>query len=239
MPLSPESDQRIRTRFDELIEEGTDLLSQLDEHSIEHYSQYEELIVKYSELIRFILGDSDASKEYQKLIKEIESLGQILGSPTWYLTAKRVSKSVAILRGLRDNYENGFLDRLRDHVFAEISADYIRQAETLLHDSPSEQVQMAVTAVMCGVALEINLREICNRQSPPIDTLKANGQPKRLNALIDDLQNAKLYNPMKGDLLRSWAKTRNHAGHGEFTEFNHQDVEAMLAGVKNFLADHT
>lgn len=130
---------------------------------------------------------------------------------------------------------------MQEHIIAEVSAEYLGQAESLLHEQMGESGQYGrhvPAAVISGSVLEDGLRRLCARQSPEIDTKKQNGQPKRLNALIDDLQNAKLYNSMKGDRLRSWAKTRNHAAHGEFSEFNRQDVDAMISGVKNFLADY-
>ena len=93
-------------------------------------------------------------------------------------------------------------------------------------------------AVLTGAVLEDTLRRLCQRQSPPIATLKPNGDKKTLDPLITDLQKAIVFNKAKADQLRSWAKIRNYAAHGEFTEFTRSDVEAMIAGVKTFIADH-
>lgn len=38
--------------------------------------------------------------------------------------------------------------------------------------------------------------------------------------------------------LRSWAGTRNHAAHGEFDDFNRNDVGQMIKGINTFLADY-
>ena len=59
-----------------------------------------------------------------------------------------------------------------------------------------------------------------------------------LNALIDNLKNAGLYNELKAKQLRAWADIRNAAAHGKFGDFNRKDMEEMLKGVQNFLADY-
>ena len=100
------------------------------------------------------------------------------------------------------------------------------------------QLGYVAAAAICGALLEDGLRRLCARQSPPIETHRRNGDYKKLTAMIDDLKNGNLYNAMKRDQLQSWAKIRNSAAHAKFDEFSRQDVEAMLSGVKNFLADH-
>lgn len=59
-----------------------------------------------------------------------------------------------------------------------------------------------------------------------------------MNPLIDDLKKAGVFNELKAKQLRSWADVRNKAAHGEFDQFNRTDVEQMMIGVTNFLADH-
>jgi len=79
---------------------------------------------------------------------------------------------------------------------------------------------------------------MCEQQVPPIPTLNAKGDHKTLNPLIEDLKKAGAYNESKAKQLRAWAAVRNHAAHGEFDEFNRTDVEQLLLGVTNFLADY-
>jgi uncharacterized protein YutE (UPF0331/DUF86 family) len=58
-----------------------------------------------------------------------------------------------------------------------------------------------------------------------------------LNNLIDDLKKARVYNETKAKQLRAWADIRNRAGHGEFDQFDRKQVQAMITGVRDFLAD--
>jgi len=59
-----------------------------------------------------------------------------------------------------------------------------------------------------------------------------------MNTLIEDLKKESVFNEHKAKQLRSWTSTRNHAAHGEFDKFNRRDVEIMLKGIENFLADY-
>ncbi len=186
-------------------------------------------VLKSRIYIGTLFGDSRDGETYKdsidKLLPCMESTQEIVG----------------ILVGLKEAYENEFLFRLHEWIVADISADYVAQAELLLVDQnvgSDGYGRHVPAAVICSAVLEDSLRCLCARQSPPIDATKANGHPMRLNSLIDELQNAGLYNPMKGDHLRSWAKTRNHAAHGEYTEFSRQDVDSMLRDVKVFLHDY-
>ncbi|NJO83690.1 MAG: DUF4145 domain-containing protein [Blastochloris sp.] len=123
-------------------------------------------------------------------------------------------------------------------IEANVTADYMTQAEQLLDEGVAGQYNHVSAAVLAGAILEDTLRRLCQRQSPPIDTLKPNGDKKTLDPLITDLQKANVFNKAKADQLKSWAKTRNYAAHGEFTEFNRTEVEAMIVGVKAFIADY-
>lgn len=241
MPLPPELDQKIRNRFDELIKEGTELVSNMkknDQNERHKYSmvighensghtpEYNSLVVKSCNLIEKMFGNSGKGENYQQRIEKLER------------DSYSVEIIVGILKGLKDDYENGFLDDLEKQIAADISADYMGQAEALLGEGKSGQYDHVPAAVLCGAVLEDSLRRLCQRQTPSISITKPNGQPKKLNALIDELQKAKVFNKPKIGQLRWWAQIRNSAAHGQFNEFERKDVESMLKGVKNFLADY-
>lgn len=130
------------------------------------------------------------------------------------------------------------LEDLTEMIEANVAADYLGQAEQLLAEGQPGKFDHVPAAVLAGAILEDALRRLCQRQTPPIPTTKSDGSPKTLDPLIADLQKANVYNKMKGDQLRSWAKIRNYAAHGEFNQFTRQDVEQMLTGVKDFLANY-
>ncbi len=220
MPLPPELDQKIRRRFDELIEEANEIKSATDS---------EAFFVKSLSLTNTVFGDSERRREIDKRInRHIDE---------WINTAA-VGYIRGILQGLQDDYENGFLDNLEERIVANISADYMTQVEGLLDEGQLGQYDHVPGAVLCGAVLEDALRRLCDRQTPPVETANENGRTKNLNSLIQDLQKANAFNKLKAQQLRGWAQVRNSAAHGKFDEFNRDDVELMVKGVKNFLADY-
>ena len=180
-------------------------------------------------LIENVLGESQQQHEVTERIKQLTNN---------YRTPYELEDISGTLKGLKDIYESGFLDDLETRVTANISADYMTQVEGLLDEGQPGQYDHVPGAVLCGAVLEDALRRLCERQTPQVPTKKPNGDPKKLNSLIQDLQNANAFNKLKADQLRSWAKVRNYAAHGEFAEFNRDDVDLMVNGVRNFLADY-
>lgn len=145
---------------------------------------------------------------------------------------------ISTLKALKEDFEKGLLGDLLVQVEAEISGDYMGQAEQLLEEGQSGKFDHVPAAVLSGAVLEKALKTLCNLQQPAIPVLKSNGEPKTMNPLIDDLKKAGLFNEAKAKQLRAWADIRNHAAHGDFDQFNRKDVEQMINGVNNFLVDY-
>jgi hypothetical protein len=242
MPLPSQIDAAVRHRFNDLISEADIIVRKMaqDDHEAQvrnpntifgYEIQYQDaayhaLLTKATTLIQLVLGKSERGKELIVDLRSMES-----GS-----TATRTIQGV--LNGLKDDYEAGMLDSLHEIIEANIVTDYMGQAEQLLGEGVPGNYDYVPAAVLAGAVLEDALRRLCQRQTPPIDTHKPDGSPKTLDPLITDLQKANVFNKAKADMLKSWAKTRNYAAHGEFTQFNRSEVEGMIAGVKNFIADY-
>lgn len=149
-----------------------------------------------------------------------------------------IEYGVGILRGIRGDLDAGFLDELILRVETEVAGDYLGQAEQLLTEGKKGRNEHVPAAVLAGAVLEKALRSLCPRQTPPVSTYNENGKIKTLGSLIDDLKAAGLYNETKAKHLRAWAAIRNDAAHGDFEKFTKQDVEGMLKGIAEFLADY-
>jgi hypothetical protein len=145
---------------------------------------------------------------------------------------------LGILEAFREDFEQGFLDDLLLRVEAEVAADYMGQAEGLLKEGQPGKFDHVPAAVLAGAVLEKALRTLCNEQQPPVSIVNAKGEPKTLSPLIDELKKAGAFNELKAKQLRSWADIRNAAAHGDFSAFGKADVEQMISGINNFLADY-
>ncbi|MCY4145282.1 MAG: hypothetical protein OXE95_06780 [Chloroflexi bacterium] len=234
MTLSPQLDQKIRQRFDGLITETSELISKMEAHNEEykhlnpdyigsnygHVSEFRAVVEKVLNLIVTVLGESRQQNEVTERIRQLAHRSRA----PFVLEDMR-----GTLQGIKDIYENGFLDDLETRVAANISADYMTQVEGLLDKQQSGQNGYIPAAMLCGAVLEGALRRLCARQTPPVPTEKLNGKNKLLNALIQDLQKANAYNKLKANQLRTWASVRNSANHGNFGEFDRKQVEEMVA----------
>lgn len=157
--------------------------------------------------------------------------------PTLQNSESQLEWGISLLKGVKNDLEEGFLADLFSRVEAEVAADYMGQAEQLLSDGSSGKFEHIPAAVLAGAVLEKGLRTLCTNQEPPISVTNSKGEPKTLNPLIDELKKTSVFNELKAKQLRSWADIRNKAAHGDFDQFTRKDVEQMIQGITNFLAD--
>jgi hypothetical protein len=228
MPLPPEIDERIRKRFEELLRDAHHLDNAIfinkNTQSNARHSELVRLKVNVLSLLNLLKTSSDY------IIDLIDDIRKD--------TNPSATELKGIISGLKSDYEAGMLVNLSRIVEANVSADYLGQAEQLLKEGQSGKYDHVPAAVLTGAILEDALRRLCQRQNPPIPLVNTKGEPKTLNPLIDDLKKANIYNELKAKQLRSWADIRNAAAHGEFGNFTRHDVEQMLLGVQNFLANY-
>ena len=149
-----------------------------------------------------------------------------------------IQNLVGILTALQYDYVNGYNMDLEEAILANVSSDYMSQAEALLGEGIPGENDHVPAAVLCGAVLENRLRQFCEQQNPPIDTMKKDGSSKTLGPLIGELEQRKLFNKLAFKNLKAWADIRNSAAHGRFNDFTRHDVELMLAGVRHFLVEH-
>ena len=244
MPLPPKIDAKIRSRFDELIEQAQKTIEDMERDNREGHARQRNSNfifmgeIQYQETAFSALVTSAISL-VQTVLGKTQRTDQITENLRKYLSGVEATKIIlGILVGLKSDYESGLLDSLPEMIETNVASDYMGQAEQLLSEGIAGQYDHVPAAVLTGAVLEGALRTLCGRQHPPISTLKKNGDPKTLNPLIEDLQKANVYNKAKADQLRYWAKIRNYAAHGEFSEFKRDEVEAMITGIKTFLADY-
>lgn len=239
MPLAAELDRKIRNRFDELIEEAEALLGVLDEYRHDHYVVYREWQVKTSGLLVIVYGESEELGKYLKTIERYPGqTSGVVGSPWKEIYASTVADSIATLKGIRDNYINGFLVSIEQAIIANVSADYMEQAEALLGEEIQGKYSLRLAAMLCGVVLETRLRSYCENIDPPVETVKPNGESKTLGALIGELDKVQAFDKQTRKMLRAWADIRNAAAHGGDDDFTREQVELMLLGAKGFIANH-
>jgi len=146
--------------------------------------------------------------------------------------------ATSFLKSIKCDLESGFLESIALEIEAELTADYIGQAERLLSGETSGKYSHIPAAVLAGAVLEKTLKTICNQLSPPESVINDKGAPIKLNGLIDTLKKRNVYNELVAKQLRAWADIRNKAAHGDFDEFTKNQVESMISGVSVFLSQN-
>ena len=227
-------------RFDELIAEGKSLVGSIEVYPPGHrrgmfvtFTEYgwdSQRLARWKTNCVTLLRPFVASSAHAK--GQVDIIDETSGK------RPAVEYCLGILEAFRDDFERGFLDDLLLKIEAEVAGNYLGQAEVLLIEGQLGRYDHVPAAVLTGAVLEKSLRTLCNQQQPPVPTTTPKGEPKTMNPLIDDLKKAGLFNELKAKQLRSWADIRNKAAHGEFDQFTKADVEQMMAGVQNFLADY-
>lgn len=244
MSLPPQLKDKIKDRFDKLISKGEELLSnpkviqKLKSRNMltgEVRTRPEEH-VDFSGLVKW---RTDCNVLLSMLFSNSQVHNETASSFNKLKTrTDNVQWGIATLKSLKENLEEGFLDDLSAQIGAEIASDYMTQAENLIGEGAGGAYNHVPAAVLSGVVLEKALRELCEKQEAAISTVKANGEHKTMNPLIDDLKKAGVYNETRAKQLRHFADIRNHAAHGRFDEFNVDDVKAMIEGVNRFLSEY-
>lgn len=240
MSLPKQIKAQYLARFDELIKEGAAIVSSIQAYPPGQYGNLITVSTKYRwDNQRVERWKTNCLALFEPLVArgtELARQVEVFRSTTG--ERPKMQKALGILEALRDDLERGFLDDFVLRVEAEIAGDYMGQAETLLKGGHSGAFDHVPAAVLSGAVLEKALKTLCDRQQPKIPATNANGEHKTLNPLIDDLKKAGAFNELKAKQLRAWADIRNKAAHGEFNAFGKADVEQMLTGIENFLADY-
>lgn len=127
-------------------------------------------------------------------------------------------------KAAKEDYEGGYLFKVRSLVSAEVLDDVLEQATALLdanHKDPA--------CVVARVALETTLKKLCDHQGI------SHGKLDRMNA---DLCKAGVYNVGMQKQVTAWADRGNNAAHGNWKEYTTEDVKDMIAGVNRFIAEY-
>ena len=167
------------------------------------------------------------SSIHRSSVERFNKLGNDPGSKKW---------GVSFLKAILQDFEQGFLDNLEHRIDAELNADFLTQAESLIEHGRSEKAHIPA-AVISGAVLEHGLRSICQALDPP-EPIEVNGKRLMLSALIETLKKREIYNELTAKQLRSFADIRNAAAHGNFGEFTPDQVKGMVNGIVSFLAAH-
>jgi hypothetical protein len=139
----------------------------------------------------------------------------------------------SLFESAKEEFEGGYLFDLRKMVHADVFSNELEQAEYFLGEG-----YKAAAAVIAGTVLEATLRELCIQNSITVTDgqgmdVTAKAKLDRINA---ELAKVSVYNSTRQKQITSWAAIRNHAAHGQSSEYNEAQVKEMIGGITDFVA---
>jgi hypothetical protein len=158
------------------------------------------------------------------------TLGRLapVNSPYRDAMSQIMAHKVGALRALRRDYEAGHLATVQSLVRAEVFGDFLEMAEHLLQQGYKDPC-----AVLVGGVLENHLRSLCHSRG--ID-VHISGKPKKADSMNSDLASADAYSKLDQKNVTAWLDLRNKAAHGHYVEYNADQVQTLLFGVREFAA---
>jgi len=235
MPLPPALRAKLLDRLSQLVTEGETVygsITQTGEGVKYDHARYERWKYNVIAILENCLPPSHPLRDFQK------SIGKHVNNHP----KPGIRAEVARLTAIRGDFEHDLLGDLGAMIEAEVAADYMGQASGLLDEGVKGAFDHVPAAVLAGAVLENSLRTLCRRQPTPIPLDKTdargNASKKTMMDLVEDLKKDGLYKETRASQLRSWVHIRNRAAHGEFTEFTRGQVEDMVGGIRNFLAEY-
>ena len=142
---------------------------------------------------------------------------------------------IGIVRALKDDLENDYLQSLEELIHADVFSDYIEMANYLVKEGYKD-----AAAVIAGSTLESHLRKLCLKNSLSIEYQTKDGKlrPKKADLLNSELTKVGVYNKINHKQVTAWLGLRNEAAHGNYNEYEIAEVKLMISGINNFIINY-
>ncbi len=136
-----------------------------------------------------------------------------------------------VLNAMKKEIESGFLNDIKGLVSADIFSDFLEMAEHLIEENYEDPA-----AVIIGSVLEEHLRQLCFKSNIEL-TVERRGKfvPEKASVLNIELTKKHVLNKLDNKNVNAWLGLRNDAAHGNYDEYNKDQVEQLLVGVQSFI----
>jgi len=175
---------------------------------------------------RFVDKNSAYMRQAEAAIEHRKLYG-----PTDYMRAHSI---YGIVEALKADVAAGYLTKLKELAHADVFSDLLETAEYFLNEGHKDPA-----AVMVGGVLESHLRQLCQKQSPPIDTEETTPtgatRAKKAERLNQDLAGVGAYSKFEQKSVTAWLDLRNQAAHGHYNQYATEQVRLFLMGVRDFI----
>jgi hypothetical protein len=226
----PNIDKRITAELDDLVEVGSRLHRSAANSSSriggDELAEIAAWVTRLGHLVRKLYGENS---------QHFDSYSRALATQNFYVLHsnyyEHFTQMLGVALAIKHDISSGLLVDFKSFVQAEVFADFLDMGEYLLNEGYKD-----AAAVIIGSVLEDSLRKLCERISLPVTS--DSGKPLTIEPLNTQLAKADVYSKLVQKQVTTWAHVRNKAAHGEFSEYNIEQVKMMLLFVQSFTADH-
>ena len=134
---------------------------------------------------------------------------------------------IGVAESLLFDVKDGYLQTFEELIHANVFSDFLEMSEHLVSSGYKD-----AAAVMAGSTLEAHLKQIATKFSVPIES---SGRPKKLDVINSDLVKSGAYTKLDQKNVTAWLGIRNQAAHGNYTEYDKQQVNLLLSSVRDFI----
>lgn len=159
---------------------------------------------------------SSYSKEIDRILRE---------KPELHV---HTSSIIGIVKALKDDIDSGYIQSLIELIHAEVFSDFLEMA---IHLNDSGYKDAA--AVIAGSTLENHIKKLAQKNN--ISMLTTNGKSIKADRLNADLANATIYSKLDQKNITAWLDLRNKAAHGNYTDYNKEQVKLLIIGIQDFI----
>jgi hypothetical protein len=213
--------QLLRKRFAELEAqasqlEGTRTVTRGINSGTDEYVNRELFLAWCVKAKNLLTSACGPDSEHYKAFIEAENY------PSWSGNLPNFQRTCAVFGAAKEDFEGGYLASVRNLVQAEVFETELEQAKELLQSG-----YFPAAAVVAGVVLEANLRQLCASKNLP---------PGKLDRMNTDLAKAGAYNSLVQKRITALAAIRNSAAHGDHSAFKKEDVVSMIDEVERLVS---
>jgi hypothetical protein len=146
-------------------------------------------------------------------------------------SAAKAAELAGVVEALSADLQAGYAQGFAELIHAEVFSDFLDMAHELQTSGYKD-----AAAVVAGSVLEDHLRKLAAKAGVPVT--KSDGSAKKADALNAELRAESVYNVLEQKSVTAWLDLRNKAAHGDYGEYDHSQVGALIRDVREFLIRH-
>jgi hypothetical protein len=150
-----------------------------------------------------------------------------------YQPGLRLSASVGVVEALRHDLKAGYLRGLAELLHGEIFGDLLEMADHLVSQGYKD-----AGAVVAGATLESHLKRLAENAGLDVYSDSDPMRPKKTDRLNAELAAGDFYSKLDQKSVTAWLDLRNKAAHGDYNAYTQQQVQLLIASVRDFITRH-